>query len=340
MKPNKRRPSRPGRKVFIEENFSNEQWESFGSEHNLPEGKSAEMLRAIHEGIAIRSEEKYQTKLTVLRVTRYLSAAVVFLVLGIAIYIGYNNIGGQNPNPKSAATATVKPISGQRIWLQVANTGKSTRKYQLPDSSVVTIYPASNIKFDKEFNQKLRTVYLTGQAKFKVKRNTERPFSVYSGALKTTALGTSFTINTAAAGDRISVKLHTGKIVIANTSTQQALAYISTPGATLMYQPSSKIVRVMPAAPSSDQAVVSLKKEGNVILMKNIPLAEVIKLLNKAYKIQIHANQSDISSITFTGQVDTAKDRAEDVLNMICVINNMTLDQVSQHEFNIQKSNK
>jgi ferric-dicitrate binding protein FerR (iron transport regulator) len=338
MKPNKARPAKVDRKAFIRENFNDQQWEAFEQPAELPAGKSEEMFRAVHEGIAARSEVKQQRRLQVVQRARYLSAASVVIILGLALFLRHENTRLKSDQLRIAVDKPI-PAGTESIWKEVSNTGASLRRIQLPDSSLVTIYPGSNIRFENKFNHTFRNVYLKGKAKFKVKRNTKRPFSVYSGVLKTTALGTSFTINTAASRNHISVKLHTGKIVITDTTAQQPLAYISTVGSTLMYNPDAKLVRIINAERRKTTAPEFLKREGDVIVMKNIPLAEVIRLLNGAYKIQILAKNEDISSITFTGQVDTRKDQIEDVLNMICTINNMKLTQASPQEFNIQKSN-
>jgi transmembrane sensor len=339
MKPYKGRLANPGRKAFIEENFTDEQWASFKPTEELPADKSEKMFRKVHEGIATYSKARQHRRIKIVQIATYLSAASVVIILSLALFVGYNHTEiKQSPSIPIAASKAV-PAGIESVWKEVGNTGSSFRRFQLPDLSLVTIYPGSSIRFEKNFNHTFRNVYLNGKAKFKVKRNTKRPFSVYAGVLKTTALGTSFTINTAASGNRIAVKLHTGKIVISNTTTQRPLAYISTVGSTLLYDSNAKNFKIIKVLNQKISRPEFLKREGDVIKMKNIPLAEVIRLLSEAYKIQILAKSEDISSITFTGQVDTSKDKVEDVLHMICTINNMKLNQVSLQEFNIQKSN-
>jgi transmembrane sensor len=336
MKPHKGRIAKGSKKAFLEENFNDQQWVSHEPEGALPEGKSEEMFLAVQEGIAAGAAAKQIRRLRVVQLSRYLSAACVIIIVGLALFLGNNNPGVKHPARLRSLAANRVHAAAESIWSEESNTSASLRKVRLPDSSLVTIYPGSNIRFEKKFDHTFRNVYLQGKAKFKVKPNTRRPFSVYSGVLKTTALGTSFTINTAASGNRISVKLHTGKIVITDTTARHPLAYISTVGSTLLYNPAAKLVRIINVPSPKDAAVEFMKREGDVLMMKNIPLVEVIRLLNEAYAVQILVNSANISSITFTGQVDTRKDRIEDVLSMICTINNMTLTQVSPQEFKIQ----
>lgn len=336
MKPHQGRLAKGSKKAFLEENFNDQQWASHEPEGALPEGKSEEMFLAVQEGIAAGAATKQIRRLRVVQLSKYLSAACIIIIAGLALFLGNNNSGVKHSAQIRSVAANPVHAAVESIWREESNSSASLRKVRLPDSSLVTIYPGSNIRFERKFDHTFRNVYLHGKAKFKVKPNTKRPFSVYSGMLKTTALGTSFTINTAASGNRISVKLHTGKIVITDTTTQHPLAYISTVGSTLLYNPAAKLVRIINVPSPKHPAAEFMKRAGDVLVMKNIPLADVIRLLNEAYTVQILAKSSDISSITFTGQVDTRKDRIEDVLSMICTINNMTLNQVSPQEFKIQ----
>lgn len=65
----------------------------------------------------------------------------------------------------------------------------------LPDGSTVWLNASSSIKFPARFTGKTRTVEITGEAFFEVKKNTELPFMVQTKHLGVGVLGTSFNIN-------------------------------------------------------------------------------------------------------------------------------------------------
>lgn len=333
MKPNKGRQRKLNGKALIQENFSDQEWQSFNADGNLPLEKSEEMHHFILDRIATKLERKKIVKLKVIQLTKYVAAASIILALGYMISLDDKHSELQ----KSAAQPanTIAPTFMASRWQEVENKGSEVVSHRLPDSSLITIYPHSTIKFERQFNQQLRNVYLIGKAKFKVKRNPMRPFSVFSGAIKTTALGTSFTINTK--GRQISVQLHTGKIVIADTLSNRKLAYISTVGTTLLYDPSLQLSKLIKAPTVATTLRGILKRQGNLVTMKNIPLEKVFSLLNEVYGISINSDHKDIDKITFTGNVDTAKEKPEDILKLICLINNMTLQKVSEEEFIIKK---
>lgn len=335
MKPANEHSQKSGRKKFITENFKDDEWIAFEGENDLPENKSKQMHQYILQSIAGNDVQKQLRKLRALRLIKYASAAVITIVAGIVFYFGATP-GDIQPDHEVAKMQQAKmPVAAR--WEEIANTGLTVRHYQLPDSSLVTIYPKSTIRFEKLFSHKFRNVYLRGKAKFKVKRNINRPFSVYAGALKTTALGTSFTINTAGSSKSISVKLHTGKIVVANIKVKQSPTYISTAGTTLIYHTvsaSKTLLRELKPVVSTPE---SLSITGDLIIMKNIPLVKVIGLLNEAYHVQINSDPRQIDKITFTGNVNTKKEKVEEVIRMICLINNMNLKKITDQEFSIEK---
>jgi len=336
MKPNKGRKRKPDSRTFIQENFSDHEWQSFDSKEEIPAAKSEEMYRSVLSHISASQYNKTLKRIRLVKLTRYASAACVTILLGFSLYLGLNNVSNErtaNLPVKQTGTSAIKSAD---TWKTISNPSTKILSYQLPDYSFVSIYPRSTIKFKRAFDQKFRNVYLHGKARFKVKRCIARPFSVYSGALKTTALGTSFTINTL--GSRISVRLHTGKIVVANSEAKTRLMYLSNAGSTLTYDPISATTKIIKPLKIAETAPEILKHDGNLIIMKNIPLSKVFNQLHVAYGISITTDQNEINNITFTGNVDTVKDQPEDILKVICLINNMTFSKISDEEFFIKRS--
>ena len=80
----------------------------------------------------------------------------------------------------------------------------------LPDKSKVLVNSNSKIKFPTSFEKNSREVYLEGEAFFEVKKDSDRPFFVFSGELTTEVLGTSFNINSRL--ERTKIALLEGKV--------------------------------------------------------------------------------------------------------------------------------
>lgn len=85
------------------------------------------------------------------------------------------------------------------------------RQVTLADGSLATLGPESAIKLD--FGTAARRVaLLSGMAYFEVARDSTRPFSVISGQVTATALGTAFDV--AADADRVSVSVQHGLVAV------------------------------------------------------------------------------------------------------------------------------
>lgn len=108
-------------------------------------------------------------------------AAVLCVGLGLIYFFFFKsskNIAG-----------TEKAVTG---WVSFQNKQKKIIPYLLPDSTLVWLNPSARISYQKTFLK--RDVRFSGEAFFDVIRDKSRPFTIYSGELKTRVLGTSFNI--------------------------------------------------------------------------------------------------------------------------------------------------
>ncbi|MDR0824952.1 MAG: FecR domain-containing protein, partial [Prevotella sp.] len=65
----------------------------------------------------------------------------------------------------------------------------------LPDGSIVQANTGTVILYAESYGEKTRTVYLLGEANFKVRKNADVPFIVKSKDFSVTALGTEFDVS-------------------------------------------------------------------------------------------------------------------------------------------------
>ena len=89
----------------------------------------------------------------------------------------------------------------------------------LPDGTNVWMNAASKISYAKGFSDTSRVITLSGEAYFEVVKDKKRPFRVISGPITTTALGTSFNINSYKK-ENIRVSLVTGKVDVVKKGTK------------------------------------------------------------------------------------------------------------------------
>jgi ferric-dicitrate binding protein FerR (iron transport regulator) len=90
-----------------------------------------------------------------------------------------------------------------------------TRQVILPDGSTIQLNAGTVFSYPKHFPGRTRPVYLSkGEAFFQVNSDPARPFTVTTGKLQTTVLGTSFDIRSYEQEKETRIALLTGKINI------------------------------------------------------------------------------------------------------------------------------
>lgn len=101
-------------------------------------------------------------------------------------------------------------------WTIKSNPKGQKSTLQLADGSNVVLNAESELRFKSGFGQLHRELFLSGEAFFEVASDS-LPFRVHSGDLITTAMGTSFNINSYQK-DWVQVQLATGKVKVINVA--------------------------------------------------------------------------------------------------------------------------
>lgn len=83
----------------------------------------------------------------------------------------------------------------------------------LKDGSKVVLNSGSTLRYIKNFESNRRVLELTGEAYFEVAEDKARPFSVKTGAVTTTALGTTFHISSYD-DEPLDIALISGKVAV------------------------------------------------------------------------------------------------------------------------------
>ena len=83
----------------------------------------------------------------------------------------------------------------------------------LSDGSIIHLNSGSSVSYLKGFNNDKRQIELSGEAYFEVAKDINRPFTVIAHGVTTTALGTSFNVNTYSKNE-VTVSLAEGKVQV------------------------------------------------------------------------------------------------------------------------------
>ncbi|HEX8425040.1 FecR family protein [Hymenobacter sp.] len=220
-------------------------------------------------------------------------AAAAMLALGLGL-------GARQLWPVPARQTVGPPATAPTRWVVYPNTSQQVVSIMLPDSSLVQLAPASQLKYPRRFGAKYRPVYLVGKAFFEVRRDTTRPFQVYTAQVLTTVLGTSFSVQAYKGQKDAVVEVKTGRVrvtprVAANAPPPKALPapIVVLPNQQAVYSPERQLLaRELVAQP------VQLKPQSFVF--DDRPVTEVLASLEKAYGVHIVYDAKALANCTVT----------------------------------------
>lgn len=125
----------------------------------------------------------------------------ILLLVGSAVFI-FKNKKQKEARPVVATISQVGVPNGVPV------------KRLLPDGSEVWLNAGSHIRYNDNFIQKTRDVYLEGEAYFNVAHDADHPFIVRAGNITIRALGTTFNVHAYQNESKIEATLITGKILV------------------------------------------------------------------------------------------------------------------------------
>ncbi|MEH0152772.1 FecR domain-containing protein [Limibacter armeniacum] len=206
-------------------------------------------------------------------------AAVIILLFGIGFYQFDQN---QNlPSTTPLARVEIQTVSGDRQTIV------------LPDGTEVVLNSNSSLSYPIVFEENLRSVTLRGEAYFKVKRNTKKPFVVHSADVVTTVLGTSFNIREAT--DEVAVTVTSGKVKVNPVADESNAVYLERNDQAIYKANTGNIVL------NSAEADLYADWSKEILHFNNVPLSEAIPELEKWYGVNITVKSANLFSRSLQG---------------------------------------
>lgn len=178
-----------------------------------------------------------------------------------------------------AAASTALFLTGERTEKDLIQRYMPVAEMQtltLPDGTRVQLNSQSTLLYPRSFTGKERSVFLTGEANFKVKKDKDHPFVVKSQDLQITALGTEF--NVSAYPDRpvIAATLIAGSILVEyDNLTKRA---ILRPNQQLAYDRSRRRYRIE----NPDMDNVTAWQRGELVFVE-MTMEDIITVLERKY---------------------------------------------------------
>lgn len=265
-------------------------------------------------------------------------AASVILVISLGIIFLTKRKTVEQPVAVQNNTAQ-KVDSLQFVVRHEVNTTGREKRVQLPDGSLIVLANGGEVIYREPFTTK-RNITLIGKAYFKIARDTTKPFTVISGDISTTALGTEFTVTVLEKPKRVIVRLYEGKVVVkalgeANRKLKKDVYLL--PGQAFVYDDKTTAgvktfksnstaapEQIMNEELARDNPSLPQNREGSYFMFNNQSLAEVFDLLTKMYHVQIDYDKKDVQRMYFTSLYNSSAS-LENILKEIALLNDLTV---------------
>ena len=246
-------------------------------------------------------------------------------------------------------TRVTKPVAKKTELsynLVKINYGKDDLSLKIEDGSLITLKTGSEIRYAEHFKGKERNFYLKGSARFKVAKDPSRPFNVYASGIKTTALGTDFTVFAYQNESNTKIILHEGKVVVKPEdqlmSARMKAVYLI-PGQQVSVNKNTYLASV--AITNKIQPKSEKVKRGSTeltassIVFRNQSLYSIYSLLEKEFSTEIHYQRKDISNRYFTGTFSRDSLAATKIIEETALLNDLTITRHNQIYY-LKSSNK
>ena len=300
-----------------------EQWFEGVNRHSSPPVPDEDLplqLEAVKQSI----QEKIQApRSRRLRPWYYIAtAASVVFITGAWLYTYLKPSRMAAPDaPPMAHTLPVKSSRSVKNGFVELTTAKgATERILLSDGSTIVVNASSRIRYPQQFPATGREVYLEeGEAFFTVAPNTESAFTVHTGDIHTTALGTAFNIRDYAHENRITVALLSGKVKIDRThnGNREGNAVILLPNEQVHYDLQS--LQLVKSSFTKPEEITGWKQ--GYLVFKDASYNEVIAEIENRYGVTI-INQSDKKEWKYTGFFK--EESLQEVIETICLAKSLS----------------
>lgn len=225
-------------------------------------------------------------------------AAIVALVLGFSFSLLLHD-------PKESWQAS------QFKNVIMAPPGQKTQLV-LPDGTLVWLNSGSRLSYNYQYSTQDRIVDLEGEAFFDVKKDTQYPFIVKTGAVDVKVHGTAFNVSAYADEENIMVALLRGKVSLLSADDQNLLTYLS-PDQIATVSKKDLSCQVMPC-----DAEVEGSWHFNLLKFDGVSPQDVWKKLGRWYGVNITvSNINPSKAYWFTV-------KTESLLELLEMINKIT----------------
>lgn len=184
----------------------------------------------------------------------------------------------------------------------------------LPDGSKVLLNEGATLEYRNSFSTKERAVHLSGEAFFTVRKDTKRPFVVYTGAVRIVVLGTTFNIRAYPSDKDVTITVTTGKVkVIYGSKTLGIVA----PNEQVRVSGIGDAVKKLQV--DADRTIAWKQQD---LLFDDLPMQEVVRLLEQRFHVNFVFENPVLADCHITAAF-VRQESLQDIVKVITRVNNL-----------------
>lgn len=303
-----------------EKYMGKKEWDEISlPEYPFEEERTVRMLENIRQAT-------YQKPESAIANFKWAIAASLLIILsaGLLIFKDSSDTGKQ--------ILAINKVEG--VWKSVSNPTEHSKDFMLNDGSEIQLAARSKVSFQQPFPNNKREIKLTGTAFFKVAKDKKRPFTVLSGPISTTALGTQFTVDASQEKTSIHIKLHEGKVLVKRldlSDKQINNEFYLLPNQELVYNIPAGAISIelfkgndlrSKGLPKAEK--LKARQNGVLISFNREPVENVFRQLEKAYHVDLTYTADGFIDYYFTGSFNRT-DSLERILRVIAATNKLEI---------------
>lgn len=205
------------------------------------------------------------------------------------------------------------------VWGNSPVTLKSTheerRLLTLPDGSSVWLNQGSKLEYPVDFGDDVREVQLMGEAFFDIRKDTLRPFVIYSGKVTTTVLGTAFNIRAFPDENAVTVTVARGKVLVRDQEKNERILQANEQ---ISFTPASTGLELQRA--SADSVAEWIYQD---LILDNVTFEEVATIIEERYDVNVKFGNEALMKCRFTSTF-LHEASLDQMLTAICIVNRAT----------------
>ncbi|QEC52189.1 FecR family protein [Anseongella ginsenosidimutans] len=268
-------------------------------------------------------------------------AAAVIFSAGMGSWLLFNTAATSPLEQMVAAARLADTLAASEIEVVTINTKESAEEGDEPvyktvvvpygkrtmltlqDSTRIWLNSGSKLVYPEVFEDGQRQVYLEGEAYFDVQHSESRPFFVQTKDMEIKVLGTEFNVSAYSDDENSNVVLVKGSIELTTnrTSFSEKVKTRLVPHEIAVYNPAEKDLEI-----SNTVVEEYVSWRTGSMVFKNSRLSEILKKLQRYYRMQIELEDPGLGTATFTGPLDLKKN-IESVMDIICLTTSLVYEK-------------